>query len=1094
MPWCRKFKSWLSSGSLPAGSFRADLSQPSLLPAALTWVSAQRSGTLLAVTADSSQADALISAVAPLRSLQADSRALLQIPEVSSNRRLWYPENESSRCAALALASSEQPAVFIASAAVLLDRTLSRPDFQRRSLVLRRGMQISPAALAEQLVALDYDCEYEVSRPGEFARRGGIFDLYSPLYEAPVRMEFWGDEIDSMHFFSPSTQRSGAAVTELRVIPRGAAVIQEQPEQSSRVWEYFSDQVVLVLCDEEGINAHLQEFAGPEALTDWQQCRRHFRQRIHLDCSRLEVAGEASEREELPAVTVPVVALDELLANPLPELSGEAGLWHWQQLRDSLLRWHAAGYQLVACCSGQGEGERLRELLQEDKQTKALPLSIEPLELSVGLLFPQEQLVLLSDKEIFGRQPVQRRYKHLDYQYENAVLDSADLEPGVLAVHVNHGICRYLGLKLVQSGSESCEVIELEFADEVRLQVPLEQSHLVSRYVGGSKNTPALSSLNGSLWKRRKEEAGSAAWDLAAELLRLEALRQSAQGAQFKAMPEWERSFASSFPYRETPDQTAAIEAVLADMADSKPMDRLLCGDVGYGKTEVALRAAFRAVMNGRQVAVLVPTTVLAQQHFQTFRARMAEFPVRIELLSRYRSQKAQKQTLAELRCGKVDIVIGTHRLLQRDVHFANLGLLVIDEEQRFGVMHKQRLKSMRASVDILTMTATPIPRTLYLSLSGIRNLSTINTAPADRMPVNTIVAHFESELIRQAIRRELERQGQVFFLYNRVQSIGKIRDFLVELVPEARIAVAHGQMPSAELEEIMTDFVAGQSDVLLCTTIIESGIDIPNVNTIIIDRADRFGLSELYQLRGRVGRYHRQAYCYLLLPPMGMLPENARQRLAAIRRYTHLGAGFRLALKDLEIRGAGNLLGAEQSGHIAAVGFDLYCQLLQQAVAKMEQREHVGIQPIPVDFDKLVPSLTPVPGKTQIGIPLEYISEESVRMDCYQRLSKLLEPQDVDRYAEELADRFGPLPAMTALLLAVQKVVILARQRQLLRLNVKSGRLIMETSSGLVKRNRQVPVLSATDGAGQVAETLAFLQSMRRTSTAPAGNAAAYR
>ncbi|NLF94492.1 MAG: hypothetical protein GX564_11460, partial [Oligosphaeraceae bacterium] len=588
MLWRRKFQSWLSSGGLPAGSFRADLSQPSLLPAALTWVSAQRGGTLLVVTADSSQADALICAVAPLRSLQADTRALLQIPEVSDNRRQWYPENESSRCAALALASSEQPAVFVAPAAVLLDRTLSRPNFQRRSLELRCGMQISPATLAEQLVELDYDHEYEVSRPGEFARRGGIFDLYSPLYEAPVRMEFWGDEIDSMHFFSPSTQRSGAAVTELRVIPRGGAVIQEQPGQSSRLWEYFSDQVVLVLCDEEGICAHLQEFAGPEALADWQQCRRHFRQRVHLDCNRLGAAGGAAgEEEELPAAAVPVVALDELLANPLPELSGEGGLWHWQQLRDNLLRWHAAGYQLVACCCGQGEGERLRELLQEDELTKALPLSIEPLELSVGLLFPQEQLVLLSDKEIFGRQPVQRRYKHLDYQYENAVLDSADLEPGVLAVHVNHGICRYLGLKLVQSGSESYEVIELEFADEVRLQVPLEQSHLLSRYVGGSKNAPVLSSLHGSLWKRRKEEAGAAAWDLAAELLRLEALRQSAQGSQFKAIPEWERSFASSFPYRETPDQAAAIEAVLADMADSKPMDRLLCGDVGYGKTEV---------------------------------------------------------------------------------------------------------------------------------------------------------------------------------------------------------------------------------------------------------------------------------------------------------------------------------------------------------------------------------------------------------------------------------------------------------------------------------------------------------------------------
>ncbi|NMA44164.1 MAG: DEAD/DEAH box helicase, partial [Oligosphaeraceae bacterium] len=597
------------------------------------------------------------------------------------------------------------------------------------------------------------------------------------------------------------------------------------------------------------------------------------------------------------------------------------------------------------------------------------------------------------------------------------------------------------------------------------------------------KTEPALSTLGGNLWQKNLDKAAAAAWDLAAEMLRLEALRQNSSGHSFNPMPEWELSFAASFPYVETADQKEAIDDVLKDMESDKPMDRLLCGDVGYGKTEVALRAAFRAAVNGRQTAILVPTTLLAQQHYQTFTMRMAPYPMRVELLSRFRSKPEQNQILKDLAKGEIDVVIGTHRLLQKDVRFASLGLLVIDEEQRFGVRHKQKLKGLRASVDILTMTATPIPRTLYFSISGLRRLSTINTAPADRIPVATVVANFDKELIRQALRRELERGGQSFFLHNRVQSIMDVYGMLGELLPEARIGVGHGQMPASELEEVMLQFIAGELDILLCTTIIESGIDIPNVNTIIIDNAERFGLSELYQLRGRVGRHHRQAYAYLLLPPMGKLPENTRQRMAAIQRHSNLGAGFQLALKDLEIRGAGNILGEEQSGHIAAVGFDLYCQLLKEAVAKMDNRSIATRREIPVELERVTSSLTAVKGKVQVGIDAKYIEDEAVRLEIYKRLSQTLSISQCDDFALELRDRFGELPENTRLLLEMQKIKLLGKNLDLLRVSVRENLLIIETNQGLYKIQGKLPRIEASNGEEEIRETIKFLQKMQKQS-----------
>jgi transcription-repair coupling factor (superfamily II helicase) len=772
------------------------------------------------------------------------------------------------------------------------------------------------------------------------------------------------------------------------------------------------------------------------------------------------------------------VSLGDELRTVLPELGEGASVWQWQQLRDHLQRWCSRGYRVVACCGEEGEIERFRELLGEDTRTAELPVILEHLALDIGVLFPDAHLVLLSDRELFGRSTDVRRRRVSRYRHEHAIHDETDLEEGAYAVHAAHGICRYLGIRDIEVSGELQEVLELEFDDEARLYVPLDQASLVSRYVGGTRKMPRLSKLGGSAWRNAREAAADAAWDLAAELLRIEAMRQDATGTAYKPALEWEHSFAGSFPYTETEDQADAIDAVLSDMADPKPMDRLLCGDVGYGKTEVAMRAAFRAVLNGKQVAVLVPTTVLAQQHYTTFRERMAEYPVEIDMVSRFRTHGEQRQILERVGEGVIDIIIGTHRLLQKDVRFADLGLLIIDEEQRFGVRHKQKLKQFRASVDILTMTATPIPRTLYLSLSGLRHLSTIMTAPAERLPVTTVVAHFDKELIRHAIMRELERQGQVYFLHNRVQTIDRMAFTLRQLLPEARIGVGHGQMGSGQLERVMSRFVRGEIDVLVCTTIIESGIDIPNANTIVIDRADRFGLAELYQLRGRVGRYHRQAYAYLLLPPMGALPENARQRLAAIRRYTHLGAGFKLALRDLEIRGAGNLLGSEQSGHIAAVGFDLYCQLLDDAVARLEHRPSPIRQQIPVELEGLSFGLQGAEGQAEACIPPAYMPSENARINSYKRLTDMSSLSAVDEFAVELRDRYGPPPRQVLLLLDVTRLRILARKAGIHRIAVRNGKAILETERGLLKRSTGgVPELVAEDGPGQVAELQALIR-----------------
>lgn len=1074
--WQERFAAWAHERTTAAN--RIVVPEKRLTALALMRVlAAHPDGAVLVATADAAEAEALANSLEGFRELLGDARPVIPIPEVAPGRRQWMPENEASRCAAMQEALAGTAAIYLASAGTLLSRTLSPKGFAKRTFSLRKGQKIALAELSRRLVDLDYDHEFEVNVPGEFATRGGIVDIFSPLYADPVRLEFWGDEIDSMRFFSAQTQCSTEPLEEFRVIPRGTAVLNSEPVETTQVMEYFSPAIPMVLCLPGLIEQHLVDYWDEAQAEAWRQLLLARRQVVSVELPPLLTAAGGQDTDLLN-----VAVLGEELNAGLPGEEGDGmAVWHWQQLSGELLRWHAAGYELVACCAGEGEIERFQELLAADERTAKLPVRLEHRSLAVGVLFPSRKLALLSDQELFGRQMVRRRRRHIDYHYEHASPDEAlELEEGELAVHVNYGICRYHGVTIKEFGGERLEALELEFAGDARIYVPLDQSFLVSRYVGGTKREPSLSRLGGGHWGTTLEKAEQAAWDLAAGLLRLEAVRTASPGFRFQPAVDWERAFASSFPYALTKDQEEALQACYQDMAAEKPMDRLLCGDVGYGKTEVALRAAFRAVMNNKQVAVLVPTTVLAEQHYQTFRSRLAEFPVRVEVLSRFRSAAEQHAILRELAGGELDIVVGTHRLVSSDVRFANLGMVIIDEEQRFGVRHKQKLKELRSSVDVLTMTATPIPRTLYLSLSGLRNLSTIMTAPANRLPVNTIVANYDATLIAEAIHRELERGGQVYFLHNRVQTIRRVEEFLRELVPQARIAVAHGRMDADELEEVMTDFVKGSYDVLLCTTIIESGIDIPNANTIIIDHAERFGLSELYQLRGRVGRYFRQAYAYMLLPPMGVLPRNAQERMAAIKRFTHLGAGFRLAMKDMEIRGAGNLLGAEQSGHIAAVGFDLYCDLLKAAVGRLQNQPVATRQAVPLELDMVCNSLTPVKGKLQAAIPPEYIEDEAARVSIYKHLNNLLTPEQVESFGTELADRFGALPEMVKNLLAVQRIQAIARARNLVRVSVANARVVIETRHGLFRRAGAIPTLFSRDPKHQLQEIEEMVKSAK--------------
>jgi len=950
------------------------------------------------------------------------------------------PEIAAERLALLTQLEREQaPRLIVATRASLDQAAPRRGALQTALIQLRHGANEKMERILEQLTEAGYERVAQVTTRGQFAVRGGIVDLYSWQAPLPTRLEFFGDQIESLREFDIDSQTS---VRDLRFadILLGAA-----DDQGATVRDYIGrDHLKIAIEPEECFNADIQISAG------WTEWGPEDFSGAFQDCEIGEFAiGDLMLAEAKRA-----------------------------QFAARLREWRANKAKIIIYFQTEGEIERFREIMDEKETLDRVDL-VEGT-LARGFCFPAANLVVLSAAELFGRLAAHGRRRLRRIERHRAQIDFSELTEGDFVVHLEHGIGRFWGLQRV--GKD--EVLSIEFADEAKLYVPLEQAYLVSRYVGVGKKSPPLSSLGDAKWTRAKKNAAASIFDYAGKMLALQAERQTHPGHAFAPDSKWQTEFEHSFPFRETPDQLRAIIDMKIDMERSQPMDRLICGDVGFGKTEVAIRAAFKAVMDGKQVAVLAPTTVLAQQHFEVFRQRMLDYPVRIEMLSRFRSQSEQKKVLRLLREGGVDIVIGTHRLISGDVVFKDLGLVVIDEEQRFGVLHKEKFKDLFKLVDVLTLSATPIPRTLYLSLVGVKDMSTIETPPLNRLPVETVVSGYDERLIRDAINRELERQGQIFFLHNRVQTIDRARDRIVDLCPEARIEVGHGQMDSDELEAVMARFVSGKVDVLVCTTIIESGLDIPNANTIIIDRADRFGLADLYQLRGRVGRAEHKAYAYLLLPREMMAIGAARKRINAIKQYSSLGAGFRIAMRDLEIRGAGSILGTAQSGHIMAVGFDLYCQLLKQAVAqlkgeKLRVRLDVDLRldfvaTNEAEFVHLGPQ-----ARVAAFVPSSFIGEASLRIRAYRDIAEITTNEQLERLMRDWRDRFGSFPSAVDNLFLLTEIKLAAARSGVSRVEVRERKLMLTRRGDFILVAGKFPRLVAAEIEQHLGEVLELIKKL---------------
>jgi transcription-repair coupling factor (superfamily II helicase) len=1032
----------------------------------------------------------------------------------------------------------------VTSVTALLQRTFAPASLQARMRRLARGDQLNPLDLVEWLEDQGYEPEAQVTQKGEIALRGGIVDLFPLTSPWPLRLEFFGDELESLRYFDPQTQISREEINDVTLPPAGelgilkkaltarTAASAERESLLATVLDYLPPESVIVLCQPEELTERAEDYAGQTLRDDpffisWEEFTSQMAAR------RLTVVGLRETESELLADGASAEGVDLALASleafrPMAERAPDLQVAEAQRREffQQLHRWLRQEYSVHVFCNNDGERQRFEEIWKdylnqpvegvENSEAAGADMQVHLGSLARGFIADEARVVVVTDAEIFGRYKVQRprrlKSSHALAARSALDIDFTELEEGDLVVHVQHGVGRYLGLKILPSGagtktseratrSSNTESLVIEYGTSdptqpaPRLYVPVSEAHLVSKYVGAGKIRPPLNTLGGTRWHKAKEQAECAVRDVAAELLSIQAAREAQAGHAFKPDTPWQREFEGSFIFEETPDQLRAIEETKADMERSKPMDRLICGDVGFGKTEVAIRAAFKAVMDGRQVAVMVPTTVLAQQHFNTFRDRMADYPVRVDLMSRFRTRRQQQKTVRDLASGMVDIVVGTHRLIQSDIVFKDLGLVIIDEEQRFGVLHKERFKMLRQLVDVLTLSATPIPRTLYLALTGARDMSAIQTPPHDRLPVETIVTQYDERLIRDAIQRELNRGGQVFFLHNRVMTIHTMEQKLRMLVPQARIAVGHGQMDADDLETVMTQFINGEADILLSTTIIESGLDIPNANTIIIDRADRFGLSDLYQLRGRVGRYKHQAYAYLLLPRHASLLNDVRKRISAIKQYSTLGSGFKIAMRDLEIRGAGNLLGSEQSGHITAVGFDLYCQLLQQSVSalkgeKIKPRVEVSVRldflnttspgdpPIAGkpqeddDGEELPPAPVPAaPAPTFAGLPHAYVPEPKHRIDIYRKLAQATGKSAMEALVRELRDRFGPIPPPVELLLQVAELKSLAAERGIQAIEVKEDKVILSRRGDFVMVGGKFPRLTRKEAKARLKE-----------------------
>ncbi|HSY01578.1 MAG TPA: transcription-repair coupling factor, partial [Acidobacteriaceae bacterium] len=982
-----------------------------------------------------------------------------------------HPDIQEQRAKTLWKIATGEAAIVVAPAEAAAIKLFPAPFYAGLAQILRRGEEVDVDTLLQHLTSIGYTRMDIVEMPGQFTRRGGILDVYSPEADRPVRFEFFGDEIESIRKFDPETQRSAAPLDEARLLPLTETPVTERLLASvharlsgTRVESNDDPDLVEAAIAAGGVSVFpgWEFFAGVNGATGtlldlfprstlFVEEPAMVRNQIDRWWNKVEQRHERSSigslirpediyvRPELLQARLqshPGLDIDQL--GVVDVLEEDATLGEIEFNSRPTLRFHGSIPALVEqirtlmtqevrtllVAPNQGEVERLASLLREyelpyrlgsriqhagsenvydessylagDMRTPVILRSA----LANGVSLPDARLVLFGAQDFFDEADVTARPAPKKSKTAAFVSDFRDLTVGDYVVHVEHGIARYLGLREIEQDGVSLEFMILEFAESARLYIPLTRLDLIQKYRSTEAGpSPVLNRLGSQQWAKTKARVKKAMEDMADELLKLYAQRKAAQGHAFPPDNEFQKEFEDAFDYNETDDQLAAIADIKRDMESTLPMDRLLCGDVGYGKTEVAMRAAFKAVQDGRQVAVLTPTTVLSFQHFETFKTRFRQFPINVEMISRFRTPKEQKLILENVEAGKVDILIGTHRLLSKDIQFQNLGLLVVDEEQRFGVRHKERLKQMRQEIDVLSMSATPIPRTLHMSLVGLRDMSVIETPPRDRMAIQTVVAKFDEKLIRSAIEVELERGGQIYFVHNRVETIYELAAKIQELVPMARVVVGHGQMGESDLEKVMLSFMHHEHDVLVATTIIENGLDIPLANTMIVNRADRHGLSELYQLRGRVGRSNRRAYAYLLIPPEQELTDVARRRLAALKEFSDLGAGFKIAALDLELRGAGNLLGGEQSGHIEAVGFEMYTSMLEEAVSKLKGEEKVERPSVQLSLG------------IALRIDESYISEENQRLRMYKRIAGVENERALDEVRAELEDRYGPLP-----------------------------------------------------------------------------------
>jgi transcription-repair coupling factor (superfamily II helicase) len=1036
-------------------------------------------GTFLIVTPDTESAE---ETCRELRFFTADPDAVLYFPswdQAPIEQTSPHPEVVGRRLNVLFRLTSGDVRAVVAPISALIQKVLPRHVLGEVSQYLVTGEEADREELLAKLVRLGYASVPLVEDPATFSVRGGILDIFTPNLPLPVRIEFFGDFVETIRAFDPVSQRSLHPLPELIILPSREMLLPgESSEFAGRlkkrcddlgisagrrrellerlqnaifppgieylqplfhpdletIFAYTGPDTVVTLIDPAAIAAAETSFRGELATAEQRALEE---ERIFCAGDELFLSGEALQQqisrqrlllipalellEEGTGKDVVRFAVDDnrdLKMDLSPD--SEAVL---KPIAGKIFAWLGDKYRVICACHQLGQAERLHELLSH----YALPLAVSEQEfpaargrrdsrveiitgeISRGFRLRDEGLVVIAEEEIFGRR-VKRR--GISEARKKQILTSlAELKPGDPMVHLDFGVGIYRGLHHVSLQGGEGDFLLLEYAGSDKLYLPVDRINLVQRYIGAEGAEPRVDRLGGAAWDKAKAKAREAVQEMAAELLKIYASRQVHDGFAFAPPDDLFREFEAAFAFEETPDQMSAIEDVLRDMESAKPMDRLVCGDVGYGKTEVAMRAAFKAVMDGKQVAVLVPTTVLAQQHLETFGARFSAYPVKVEMLSRFRSPKEQKAILEGVKKGDVDIIIGTHRLIQKDVAFKDLGLLIIDEEQRFGVTHKERLKQFRAVVDIMTLTATPIPRTLYMSIMGIRDLSIIDTPPVDRLAIKTFVARFSDELIREAIMREIRRGGQVFFVHNRVQSIGAMAEHLQRIVPEARIAVGHGQMEEGALEKVMLSFMHGETNLLLCTTIIESGLDIPNANTLFVNRADAFGLAQLYQLRGRVGRSRQRAYAYFLIPGEGAITADARERLKILQDISELGAGFRIATHDLEIRGAGDLLGARQTGNITAVGFELYTEMLEETVRQLKgEKVPERVEP---EIKLHIPAF----------IPEDYVKEPNQRLVIYKKLSQVDEDGEIAGIRDELIDRYGKLPLAAIYLLEVMEI-----------------------------------------------------------------------